>query len=24
LRKPIQHDDKAREVLFGSTQYKSR
>ena len=24
LRKPIQHDDKANEVLFGATQYKSR
>lgn len=24
LRKPFQHDDKAHEVLFGSTQYKSR
>jgi GST-like protein len=24
LRKPLQNDDKAREVLFGSTQYQSR
>ena len=24
LRKPIQNDPKANEVLFGSTQYKSR
>jgi GST-like protein len=24
LRKPIQNDPKANEMLFGSTQYKSR